>query len=430
MKTRPISDAILLLDKINKSQKGKQFLFFSNNSAKSIDKIRVLLLKFEANKYSPEEKEDIIRDKIFKELQTRLSKKINDPEAAKVFAEIRDILQENIIYYSPTPRYIYWQGIDKVSNKPPGIAILCNDPRKKSNHQGDFPLDFSIKTINNLNYIALTKSGNKLLNHLVSYSENYKIEIYPTPWNQGNRAIPHSSSAMDYVADEVSMGRLGKVTQQALAKASGTDNKLKQCEWLAKCISDMPHITLKGTPENKSYFSKPLSSDDISAWLAGGYDNLVKNFDSVTIAQILCATITVLYPYTTPGLGSGTTIRWNAFDDYSRNNERPPAIGLAHELIHAFYNAAGLQPGKEQDDTSAVFEFLAVGLGVWENADFTENTIREEWESILEKIPVDDVQNRKISGRRTAYTNVISTESPKGKEVVNSESTPITVASP
>ncbi|MGQ3890331.1 M91 family zinc metallopeptidase [Legionella sp. CNM-1927-20] len=407
MKTRPISEALMLLTKIRISKK-KEFAFFKNNLEKRIEKIRFLLSEFEANKYPAADGSNVIRSKIFNQLQVKLGKKPSDQEAATIFTEIEEILQENILYYSPMPRYIYWQGAGKVSENPPGIAILCNDPRKQSNLYGNFPLDFNIKAINNLNYIALTKTGKILLDYLVDFSKKYTIEIWPSPENQGNRAIPHSLMAMDQVSDEVVAGRLGKEALQALEKASGTDNKLKQCEWLANCISKMPHITLEDPLEDKAYFEKPLSSEDIYAWLATGYDFLYKNFNKRAISQILCATITVLYPYTIPGLGSGTTVRWNAFDNYLRNNERPPAIGLAHELIHAFYNAAGLQPGKEQDDTTAVLEFLAVGLGIWENADMTENVIRAEWKDILNQIPTEDIQNHKVVERRTAYSTNIT----------------------
>jgi hypothetical protein len=65
---------------------------------------------------------------------------------------------------------------------------------------------------------------------------------------------------------------------------------------------------------------------------------------------------------------------WNSM------NDRPPAIGLAHELVHAYHNQRGAQPGRELGDgTTTLFELLCVGLGPWANELISENAIRAQW---------------------------------------------------
>lgn len=59
--------------------------------------------------------------------------------------------------------------------------------------------------------------------------------------------------------------------------------------------------------------------------------------------------------------------------------ERPPAVGMAHELIHAHYAVNGLQP--DRSDTDVVLtEMACVGLGPWQGAaGCTDNGLRDEW---------------------------------------------------
>ena len=79
-----------------------------------------------------------------------------------------------------------------------------------------------------------------------------------------------------------------------------------------------------------------------------------------------------------PGEGTDTTVRFNpdkaVIGDGSKPwMTRPPAVGLAHELVHADHNARGTNLF---DDTG---EEMAVGLYPYDTNDFTENKIRAEW---------------------------------------------------
>jgi len=82
------------------------------------------------------------------------------------------------------------------------------------------------------------------------------------------------------------------------------------------------------------------------------------------------------------GAGSGTTIKYNP--DRTRIGlaeawqEAPPAIWLAHELIHADDAAYGRM---EPEITLGVrhYELQAIGLPPYERKRFTENRLRAEW---------------------------------------------------
>lgn len=59
--------------------------------------------------------------------------------------------------------------------------------------------------------------------------------------------------------------------------------------------------------------------------------------------------------------------------------DRPPAIALAHELVHAHYAINGLQP--DRSDTNVVLtEMACVGIGPWlAGGGCTDNGLRDEW---------------------------------------------------
>ena len=71
-------------------------------------------------------------------------------------------------------------------------------------------------------------------------------------------------------------------------------------------------------------------------------------------------------------VGTITVIDFNANIITTPDGPRPAFIGLAHELIHAYYNLRGQAiRGKSE-------EFATVGLGDGKQRDITENAIREE----------------------------------------------------
>ena len=80
----------------------------------------------------------------------------------------------------------------------------------------------------------------------------------------------------------------------------------------------------------------------------------------------------------TPGEGSGSTVRYNpnkpqVGDGSEPWMTRPPAVGLAHELIHAYHSANGT------NDFTPKGEDMAVGVPPYDTEAVTENKIRDEW---------------------------------------------------
>ncbi len=97
----------------------------------------------------------------------------------------------------------------------------------------------------------------------------------------------------------------------------------------------------------------------------------------------------------TPGAGSGATVNYNP-DRKSTGTEdwetRPPAIGLAHELVHAEQAGKGKQkPGQDDNDNrpdatdptkkdqTNKRELEAVGIPPYDNYPYNENKMRKEW---------------------------------------------------
>jgi hypothetical protein len=95
----------------------------------------------------------------------------------------------------------------------------------------------------------------------------------------------------------------------------------------------------------------------------------------------------------TPGEGSVSVITWDPASNSTPDGSRPPFIGLAHELIHAWHNLGGGSlistsqgtmgepfsgAGGGIEAAKNVDEMRVVGLQGWEKEPITENRIRAE----------------------------------------------------
>ena len=96
------------------------------------------------------------------------------------------------------------------------------------------------------------------------------------------------------------------------------------------------------------------------------------------------------------GNGSASTVKYNPDQktiNSSKWGTRPPAIELAHELIHAKHASEGSVDTKKVDNDSkpdpadpkktakeSDEEVRAVGISPYEDDDITENKIRSEWD--------------------------------------------------
>jgi hypothetical protein len=109
----------------------------------------------------------------------------------------------------------------------------------------------------------------------------------------------------------------------------------------------------------------------IDIWLAG---TALPSLDEM---DILCL---VLEPWLTNGGGSNTLISYDPHKVKVGNLDRPPQVALFHELMHAYYNAAGGQLGREdsadENNGGRLFELMAVGLPPFDTRTFSENQFR------------------------------------------------------
>jgi hypothetical protein len=91
----------------------------------------------------------------------------------------------------------------------------------------------------------------------------------------------------------------------------------------------------------------------------------------------------------TPNQGTVSGIRWDPLHNSTPDGSRPPFIGLAHELIHAWRNLYGISYIRmgtgtlgtnfnNSEDATNVDEMKVVGLRGFEQELITENRIRKE----------------------------------------------------
>jgi Effector protein len=103
-----------------------------------------------------------------------------------------------------------------------------------------------------------------------------------------------------------------------------------------------------------------------------------------------------IYDCLTPGKGVSCYIRWNPDNDFIGNKARldvnapgnhwrtrPPWIGLAHELIHAWRYITGrcIFPNRSNAGQPKLNEWLTVGLPPVDHGKYTENGVRyDAWQ--------------------------------------------------
>lgn len=95
--------------------------------------------------------------------------------------------------------------------------------------------------------------------------------------------------------------------------------------------------------------------------------------------------VRILRHWLTPGLGTPCKVKFNPYSEYAceldkSGTRRPPAIGLAHELIHAWRNVRGLR--LFEDATRAGVdddEVMTTGFPPYESELLTENLFRSQW---------------------------------------------------
>lgn len=135
---------------------------------------------------------------------------------------------------------------------------------------------------------------------------------------------------------------------------------------------------------------KQMTYEQFGRWLMGGNDALVgqlitstNNSAKIKKDQLLDVLrdniIALFYKYSPPGKPADVMVDFNTILWGEHNLiSRPDAVGLAHELIHAWYAIQGKQPCRSDTDV-VLTEMACVGLGPWEDSEISDNRIRSEW---------------------------------------------------
>ncbi|WP_060853473.1 M91 family zinc metallopeptidase [Pseudomonas aeruginosa] len=353
------------------------------------------------------------------------------------------------------PRTIeYWRPTNGLYHAtPPGIAVLTQDSDWEVLNEATgfyeespYPSAFKGQVYRALNYINATPTGASLLWNL--YTTNNFVDI--TPSSLGiNVQSTNQPMALNQVAREIIVGTgPGPQTQIALNQTGIAPQA--QTQWLTYVINSSPHWALDGVPgnggglygylerarqyanrwmllfdhryfrwsdSNEGYFNEQsysghfgisahniaITNHEVAAWLAG--QPLPHRLSDAQQNHARLATIVALKDVSPPSAGCSAHVRWNPTATNPLNRIRPPAIGLAHELLHAYYSCRGAQPGYDDNHYSTVlFEYRCVGLGPWDEAPLSENALRKEWWSYAcQQVPGSDPENRKAIGKRISY---------------------------
>ena len=97
----------------------------------------------------------------------------------------------------------------------------------------------------------------------------------------------------------------------------------------------------------------------------------------------------VLRNYLTPGPGASPTVKFNPLGTmHCPHNPpmhgRPPAIGLAHELIHALHCMRGVNQRDNRIGGEKLEEIITTGFPPYNYEEFSDNKLRAQWPTNLD----------------------------------------------
>jgi hypothetical protein len=278
-----------------------------------------------------------------------------------------------------------------------------------------------------LDIIYKTQSGKKLLDFL----RNGDVLITINLSEHGNSVSSFDTRCdiakilfgTNLTVDECN--RLKKVLQEV----SQIEDEIKRFDWFADQINKAPLLTHFGIQDLDSGFltakansssqrNVKVKADDLRNWFTKGSLEIrntkfgEKFFGDLEVTKhtFIQQAVTILfYKQAQVGIKSGSAVSFK-IKNSGQNKNRPAAIGLAHELVHAYYNANGMQPGVDVDSESTVlYEMICVGLGPWDSDQtenstyFSENRFRKEWASVRSSLGNNDPSNLLPTPKRTSY---------------------------
>lgn len=295
------------------------------------------------------------------------------------------------------PTLKYWRN-GALFGAPPGIAIETQseewdkylDTSLEPNDQGNLQdiYNFADFTATCLNYLYSTGVGRIILTRLA----NNAVSISYSP--RGNMVYAGvDRDSLNQVANEILHGhKPGAATKAAVERMNMfrfVDEFRQQPNWN---LQDNPGANLRSLIH--------FEDEQLRCWIEEG--KIPAHLGEKEIQQLKLATISTLDKYAAPGPGTPSKILFCNRKDNEDNKLRPCAIGLGHELIHAYYSVLGAQCGEIMGSTLSLFEFKCVGLGrPWIGSQISENALRTEWAGVV--VPAEDKLNHRGVGLRMQY---------------------------
>lgn len=270
--------------------------------------------------------------------------------------------------------------------------------------------DFYYDTIDTLDAIYATPTGEIVIEELINSGRKIKI----TKATLGN-SCDVGPTGMNAVAQEVREEKIGPETKKALERTKLFDTSNIQGSiyaFLARKINLTPFYKMSGIPINVSN-SIGINEQHVKSFFDSG--RITDQWSKDDKQHIMNSIIVNLEKESAKGIGSDAAIGFNGDPTFIMNTERPPGIGLAHELIHAYWSVRGEQPGWTVfHPTTVLFEFKCVGLGPWKHQanvnSVCENQIRQEWYANTATLfEQGDFVNRSQQNQRLYYSKPSAT---------------------
>jgi hypothetical protein len=338
----------------------------------------------------------------------------------------------------------YWRTDGSLNAAHPGIRLLVaqdieitsDDPSARPTILRA-PQNFQAYTASCLDLLYRTAAGQTVLNALVTGTCSIGFSL-------GNSAgVGNARASMKPAMYEILHdGRPGAAARNAMDAGFAARLSQESDRRLAEAVNAQPRWKLDQPPGSdgglwayaqswrdygnswlrwssdpgESYFDNQLWTSrwgssgaglaitpmEMRAWMRNG--TLPGRLSDDNKRQLKLATAVALYPHAQAGTGSPSAVRFAVGPHDAFRHQRPPAIALGHELVHAYFSQLGDQPGEEVSHFStALFEFRCVGLGPWNNDAVSENALRAQWGAVVQHVPLADADNRLVPGKRIRY---------------------------
>jgi hypothetical protein len=260
-------------------------------------------------------------------------------------------------------------------------------------------VNFHNRVIQSLDKINQTAAGQALFAAIAQNRVNNRNVGIQQPQGQGGSQCACVSPMSDVTRT---------LLAQAVFDGGNFRNELNAClalagragdgQWLANRINATPVYDIRGAP-SVAPSNLGVSQQEADDWI-NGVTVFPAPYNGAAVSRLERALLTALWPQARqrPGPGGHSAVRWRSESRTIRLTTgvvqtRSKSIGLAHELVHAYYNGAGLQMGRdnpEPDDngvptvpSAALFEYQCVGLGIWAGEPISENAIRAQWTQVV-----------------------------------------------